>query len=152
MRAVAARWPALARAGERGAAAVELALIVPLVLVLLFGAIDLGLMVAVYNSTSEAARDGARAAQVMVGQGHASILSATEQDQIRTDADRVTSPLTALTSSLTVTPSMEPDANGHWFVKVTVTTVYQPMLRTFVPIGDTTLTATSKLAVPCGAC
>ena len=48
------------RGRERGQALVEFALTIPLVLLLIFGLIDLGRAVYISNSLSEAARDGAR--------------------------------------------------------------------------------------------
>jgi Flp pilus assembly protein TadG len=51
---------------ERGAAAVEFALIVPVLLVLTFGIISYGFMLTVRQSVSQAADEGARAAAVTV--------------------------------------------------------------------------------------
>ncbi|CAN5653365.1 pilus assembly protein [soil metagenome] len=50
--------------GDRGAAAVEFALVVPLLLVLLFGIISYGVMLSFRQSLSQAATEGARAAAV----------------------------------------------------------------------------------------
>ncbi len=52
------------RTGDRGAAAVEFALIVPILLVLLFGIISYGVMLSFRQSMSQAAAEGARAAAV----------------------------------------------------------------------------------------
>lgn len=49
---------------ERGAAAVEFALVVPLLLVFLFGIISYGYMLSFRQSISQAAAEGARAAAV----------------------------------------------------------------------------------------
>ena len=49
---------------ERGAAAVEFALVVPLLLVLVFGIISYGYMLSFRQSISQAAAEGARAAAV----------------------------------------------------------------------------------------
>ena len=48
--------------GERGAAVVELALVLPLLLFVLFGVIDFGRMLNAQLTLTEAAREGARAA------------------------------------------------------------------------------------------
>jgi Flp pilus assembly protein TadG len=140
--------------GERGASSVELAIVVPVFLMLVFGAIDVGLTVSLYNMTSEAARDGARAGQVMMKQGHLGTLSADEQSQIATAALNVTGPLAALglNGTLTVDSTLEPDASGYWYVKVTATTTYQPLVASFTHLGNTSVSATSRLAVPCGRC
>ena len=62
--------------GERGAAAVEFALIVPLLLVLVFGIISYGFMLSFRQGLSQAAAESARAAAV----------SATTTDAARTAA------------------------------------------------------------------
>jgi len=49
---------------DRGAAAVELALVTPLLLLILFGIIDFGRMLHAQVTLTEAAREGARAAVV----------------------------------------------------------------------------------------
>jgi Flp pilus assembly protein TadG len=51
-----------ARRGERGAAAVEFALVVPLLLMLVFGIISYGYMLSFRQTLSQAASEGARAA------------------------------------------------------------------------------------------
>jgi Flp pilus assembly protein TadG len=53
-----------ARRGERGAAAVEFALVVPFLLLILFGIISYGFMLSFRQSVSQAAAEGARAAAV----------------------------------------------------------------------------------------
>ncbi len=53
-----ARWPG--RKDSRGATLVEFALVLPILLVLLFGVIEVGRMVTIYTSTMTAAREGAR--------------------------------------------------------------------------------------------
>ena len=50
--------------GERGAAAVEFALVVPLLLLLLFGIISYGFMLSLRQGLSQAAAEGARSAAV----------------------------------------------------------------------------------------
>ncbi|GAB2450121.1 hypothetical protein GCM10027062_34170 [Nocardioides hungaricus] len=52
------------RRDERGAAAVEFALVVPLLLLILFGIISYGLMLSLRQGLSQAAAEGARAAAV----------------------------------------------------------------------------------------
>ena len=54
------------RFGDRGAAAVEFALIVPVLCLLVFGIISYGLMLTVRQAVSQAANEGARAAAVTV--------------------------------------------------------------------------------------
>lgn len=52
------------RRGERGAAAVEFALVAPLLLLLVFGIIDYGYMLSFRQALSQGAAEGARAAAV----------------------------------------------------------------------------------------
>lgn len=61
---MASRESRLWRRSERGAAAVEFALVVPLLLLLVFGIISYGVMLTVRQSVSQAAAEGARAAAV----------------------------------------------------------------------------------------
>jgi Flp pilus assembly protein TadG len=53
------------RTGERGAAAVEFALVAPLLVLLICGIIDLGRAYATLNQLAAAAREGARVAAVL---------------------------------------------------------------------------------------
>lgn len=55
---------ATVRRGERGAAAVEFALVVPILCLLLFGIIAYGMMLTFRQNLSQAAAEGARAAAV----------------------------------------------------------------------------------------
>ncbi len=50
--------------GERGASAVEFALVLPLLLIVLFGIIDFGFFFGQFNEVRHAAREGARIASV----------------------------------------------------------------------------------------
>ncbi|MBV1852177.1 TadE/TadG family type IV pilus assembly protein [Catellatospora tritici] len=49
---------------DRGAAAAELAMVLPLLMLILFGIIDFGLLLKAQISVTEAAREGARAATI----------------------------------------------------------------------------------------
>ncbi|MBS4751335.1 pilus assembly protein [Nocardioides sp. zg-ZUI104] len=62
---------------ERGAAAVEFALIVPVLMLLVFGIINYGHMLSVRQSVSQAAAEGARAAAVEPGDAAKKTASAT---------------------------------------------------------------------------
>ncbi|HEX5465236.1 MAG TPA: TadE/TadG family type IV pilus assembly protein [Candidatus Limnocylindrales bacterium] len=75
---------------ELGQGLVEFALVLPLILLLLFGAIDLGRAVYAYNTVANAARQGARVAAV---------------NQIQTSPDCVES------------KPVEDPANPHWSIK-----------------------------------
>jgi Flp pilus assembly protein TadG len=56
---------ASSKVGDRGAAAVEFALVLPLLLILIFGIIDFGRMLNAKITLTEAAREGARAAALV---------------------------------------------------------------------------------------
>ena len=72
VRAAAARW----RADERGAALVEFAIVVPVLLTLLMAIIDFGRMIAVAASLSGAVREGARAGATVSDFGDAADVGA----------------------------------------------------------------------------
>jgi hypothetical protein len=55
------------RIRDRGAAAVEFALVVPVLLIVVFGIIDFGRMLNAQLQVTEAAREGARAASTIMG-------------------------------------------------------------------------------------
>ena len=55
------------RRGRRGAAAVEFALVVPLLLLIVLGIVDFGFMLSDRQAVSQAAAEGARAAAVSQG-------------------------------------------------------------------------------------
>lgn len=60
---------AIVRRRDRGAAAVEFAIVVPLLLLLLFGIISYGMMLSFRQSVSQSAAEGARAAAVTLPGG-----------------------------------------------------------------------------------
>ena len=69
------------RRSESGAAAVEFALVLPLLMLLLFGIISYGVMLSFRQSLSQAAAEGARAAAVtfVVGQKQSEAYSSVNQ-------------------------------------------------------------------------
>lgn len=77
MRRCVLRGCARARRDVRGAAAVEFALLLPILLILVFGIINYGDMLSVRQSVSQAASEGARAAAVDPG-GEADKIAAAE--------------------------------------------------------------------------
>jgi len=65
------------RRGDRGAAAVEFALVLPVLLLIIFGIVDFGRMLAAKITLTEAAREGARAAAlVSQEEGEATVFEA----------------------------------------------------------------------------
>lgn len=135
LRAAARRW----RADDRGAAVVEFALVVPILLVLVTGIIDFGRLLAVAASMAAAVRDGARQAAT------ASDLSdAVQIAAIRTRVVDAFQPFggAALTASSVTVGSL--DASGN--ISVTVTgytfTPITPIAR-LVGFGTVTITRTA---------
>jgi Flp pilus assembly protein TadG len=64
------------RSGERGAAAVEFALVVPLLITLVFGIVDFGYAINRYAMINNATREGARAASL--SQSAATVVAVTK--------------------------------------------------------------------------
>jgi len=115
------------RGSDRGAAAVEFALVVPILLLLVFGIIDFGRMLNAQLQVSEASREGARAASTITGtaaqrssaaQNRVSYFSSSTTGGVEFDADN--------SSFCGRTPS---DGSIN-----TVTTTYS--FRFITPVGD----------------
>jgi Flp pilus assembly protein TadG len=84
---------------------VEFALIVPLLLMLIFGIIELGILFSVYVGLSNSAREGARAGSVYQYTG-TPFLSTDSTAQTKVDAERQTSITSAI--SETLNPLIDP--------------------------------------------
>ena len=112
---------------DRGAAAVEFALVLPLLLLIVLGIIEFGRAYNVQTTLSNAARDGVR---VMALQDDADAARATaEASAFNLDPDK---------TSISVSPDScaSPEADS-----ATVTVTYPLELITgYLPIGDFTLT------------
>lgn len=97
---------------EKGQALVELALVVPILLLLLFGVVEYGRIFAAYIAVTNGAREGARIASV--GSTDAVI---TESVKVRTDAMK----LDRAKVTVTITPGSSNRVRGE---KVTVEVAY----------------------------
>ena len=104
--------------GERGAAAVEFALVVPLLLILVLGIAEFGRAYNISTTLASAAREGAR---TMALQNSAS--------EARTAAQGAATGISLSASQITVTPSSCPTSSTGSTTLVTVSITY-PM--TFV--------------------
>ena len=142
------------RSRSRGQGLVEFALVVPLIVFLLFGVVDLGRAVFTYNTVSQAARSGGRTA--MVNQ---------ERAKIRTSAINAAPTLRLTTSNVSIcfkdAHTTERDCDDTFvdtcprsqrvvgcLVIVTVRTTYRPMTPVFAQLFSSfTLTATSVQAI-----
>jgi len=115
------------RSSDRGAAAVEFALVTPVLLIVVFGIIDFGRLLNAQLQVSEAAREGARASSTILG---------TSGQREEVAADRI-----AYFSSSTVS-NVQYDAGNSFFCGQRpgdgavnqVSTSYQ--FRFITPVGD----------------
>lgn len=71
--------------GERGAAAVEFALVVPVLLIIVFGIIDFGVAINRWAMVNNAAREGVRAASLSAE--HADVVAAANRSMDGDDLD-----------------------------------------------------------------
>jgi Flp pilus assembly protein TadG len=124
--------------GERGAAAVEFALVVPLLLVFLFSIVSVSRAFQVQGTLSAAAREAARAMALQndVGAAQAAAVFAASTSSV---------PLTS--SQVSVTPSTCTGAAPSTDVTVTIVYTFQPM-GSFA--GGVAFPITSKAVVRCG--
>jgi Flp pilus assembly protein TadG len=127
-----------ARPGEKGAAAVEFAIILPLLLLIIAGIVDFGRAFFTQVVLTNAAREGARAAVVRVSEADV---------QARTLA--AANPLTP-----TVIPGTCP-ATGGTFVTVTVTEefnwiILEPISNFFGGVGSLPAVLSSDATMRCG--
>ena len=137
--------PISRRRSERGASAVEFALVVPLLLAILFAMIDFGFAINRYTMLNNATREGVRAASLSA--------SGSEVDQVVNDA------LSDLEGKVTVSVTCQTPLGGtcgSWDANHTtggvavVTTTYQHAWLT--PVGKAisstlTLTKTSQMRI-----
>ena len=117
---------------EKGAAAVEFALLLPILVIIVFGIIYIGPLYYVWIELSHAARDGARLAAV----GHKSSYIET---QVKNMVPSI--------QSITIDPLIPEDRIVGEKVKITVTGVPLHVTIPFVYSGYKQLTATAEMRV-----
>jgi Flp pilus assembly protein TadG len=127
------------RRTDRGAAAVELALVTPFLLLLLFGIIDFGRMLNAQITATEAAREAARSAAL--GEDSAAELQA-RVDLLFGDEGAATPSLDAACST---PPEIGEDA------EVTVTHEFSFVTPVAALVGIDPLTITGRGVMPCRA-
>ncbi len=133
------RHPAQSRWSERGAAAVEMAFVLPVLLFLVFAIIDFGRMLNAQITLTEAAREGARAAA----------FNQNANNQVQAAAGTLTGVSTTVNTACPANASLTDNA--------TVTATYTFTFITPVPglaslLGGTingTKTMTGKGVMPC---
>lgn len=126
---------------ERGAAAVEFALVLPILLVLVFGIVDFGRLYFTQITLTDAAREGARvlALEGATGSGYTSAQAAADAVTRTDDA------LTGVDSTVTVTTGTCTDGSP---VTVTATTDFNfitPLPDLAGLLGITTVTGTGVM-------
>jgi len=92
-------WGKPERGGQRGAALVEMAIVLPLLLILLFGIIEASWAFAQQNDVRHGAREGARAAAVNVGDVATVGQRVCDSMDVVNPAEGVTITLTPLSAS-----------------------------------------------------
>jgi Flp pilus assembly protein TadG len=128
---------AQSRANDRGAAAVEFALVLPLLLILIFGIIDFGRLLNAKITLTEAAREGARATALLGGD------AGSERARAAADGYAIEDPAVAPCPS---SPGPDDDAT------VTVTYEFQfitPISLLLGGSGDGTVELSAKGVMPC---
>jgi Flp pilus assembly protein TadG len=107
---------------ERGAALVEFALVLPLLMIMMCAAIDFGLAVYTLNNLTAAAREGGRYAAILDGPAWAANGGATAQAAVR---DRVYNYIVGMNNGLTAAQTKalitvsNPNAAGIITVQIT---------------------------------
>jgi Flp pilus assembly protein TadG len=116
------------RRGERGTSAVELAFVLPVLLLLILGAVDFGQLVLYHNAVSEAARDGARVGMVRVTPNPTvtapPVITSAQATAIAEAAREKAGPLGP---NATVVATVVGDSYRGYAVRVVVSSQYQPI-------------------------
>ena len=130
------RRPATRLLGERGAAAVEFALVVPLLVVLLFGIIEYSKALNTQSTLAAAAREGAR-----------SMALGNNVSQARTAVQSAAGDLDLTTSAISISPSTCAGVTAT--TTVTVTIKYRQQFASGL-LGRAGVDLTGKAAMRCG--
>jgi Flp pilus assembly protein TadG len=140
----------MVRARERGAAAVEFALVLPVLVVILLGIIDFGLAMNAQAVTANAAREGARTASLggTSSEASAAAKSATVS-LLNTDSSNPSVTVTCRTPANTTCASgYDTDRESGGTVIVTVSYVYTWISPAILGLpGSTTINKTSEMRI-----
>jgi len=122
---------------EAGVSLVEFALVVPFLLLLLIGSLDLGWAVYANNTLANAAREGARK----------SIVTSTSTETIRDHVRSVSAGLDLPDENILIAPESRTPGDP-----VTVTVIFNyapltPLIGLFIPGGSLTLTGKATMYV-----
>lgn len=124
---------------QRGAAAIEFAIVLPILLLFVLGIVDLGLMMNSVSVTANAAREGARAA-ALGANGTQTRSVAKSAFEFLPDADAATNTVTVTCLTAAGAPCSIDDstADSGGTVKVTVSYVHSWLSPGLLGLGDTT--------------
>lgn len=126
------------RRGDRGAAAVEFALVLPILVLLIFGIVDFGRLLRAQITITEAAREAARASALV-----SDAAATTRSDDVTAGLDDTAgSPTTTVTDSCKTTSDPSDDTS------VTVTYQFSFITPVFL-VGDGTLEISATSVMPC---
>jgi Flp pilus assembly protein TadG len=132
----------LRRWRDRGAAAVEFALVVPVLILLIFGSIEFGLAVQARTMIGNAAREGVRVASL-----GGSVADVTASAKGALGPLSGTNPQVKFTCITSGSPSCDPNAPGKNSVATVVVTVDYTGITGMFPQLNTTLTANSVMRI-----
>ena len=128
--------------GERGQSLVEMAIVLPLLLLILAGAVDLGRAFNNYIIVTNASREGARFAS-RLPLDSTGILNATKQEAAN-------SGITLTDSQITVVPTPPPPPGGIPAgapIRVSITYPFSTIMGGLVGAETITLTASTEMVV-----
>ena len=128
------------RRRQRGSALAEFGLTLPLFLTMVFGIIEFGQAIWMYNTVCEAAREGARYAATHGTSSGSPATAKMVEDTIKSKTTWLD------TTKLTVTTTWQPDNNPGSVVQVKVQYSFLPTLP-LVPIQSLAFSSTSRLMI-----
>ena len=136
------------RRGERGASALEFALILPVFTLLILGTVDFGQAIVLYTMAGQAAREGAHAGKFQVTadpNGGMPTISSAQATAIATAARSQTA---GLGDQLAVSATAGTDPANGPYVQVVVSGSYQPAAGRLFGISNIPIRGSSKLYLP----
>ena len=137
----------IVRSSERGAELVEYAIVMPLLLLVLFGMAEFGLFFQAYGVVSNAAREGARMGTLACEDDPATCYSPTDiQDRVASFVSAGLPADAATPTTLAECVPVDPGAGGPTFRAERVTVTYTYSYKFIGPIG--TLFGASYTSVP----
>lgn len=129
--------PRFHQKNQKGVASVELAIVLPLLLLLIFGTIEFGLLFYNKQVITNASREGVRAGIAYAG---TTVVRQIVRDYCQSKLVGLGDPITITDSNITITP---PDAQND--LTVTVSFDYPLFFAPLIGIDQATLTASTVM-------